>query len=412
MTLLEDLKWRGLINQVTDEKIFEVLEKEKVTFYLGADPTADSLHVGHLIAYMVAKRFAEYGHNPILLIGGATGLIGDPSGRNSERKLLTVEETLKNADGIAKQVKKMLPNAEIVNNYDWVGKMDVVTFLRDIGKNFSINYMMAKDSVKSRLENGISFTEFSYQIIQALDFYTLYKDHSCRLQIGGADQWGNITSGTELIRKISNNDEAAYGFTFPLLTKSDGTKFGKSAGGAVWLDKDKTSPYEFYQFWLNTADADAITYLKRFTFLSHDEILDIEEASTEAPHLRFAQKVLAKELTTFIHGEEDCAEAIKISEALFSGDINSLTKEEIALGFKDLDKTVLENDLELVEVLLLTGLAKSKREAREFITTGAVSVNGEKETDVSFIVTKEKAIGNTYTMIRRGKKVHALVEHK
>ena len=412
MTLLEDLKWRGLVNQITDPGLEKILEEEQVTFYLGADPTADSLHVGHLLAYLVAKRFQERGHHPILVIGGATGLIGDPSGRSTERQLLTLATTLHNANCIKSQVEKMLPGAEVVNNYDWIGKMDVITFLRDIGKDFNLNYMLAKDSVKSRMENGISFTEFSYQIIQATDFMTLCKTKNCILQIGGADQWGNITAGTELIRKQMGVEQRAFGFTFPLVTKSDGTKFGKSAGGAVWLDKEKTSPYEFYQFWLNTADSDAISRLKQFTYLSHEEIENIEKEFNAAPHMRLAQKVLAREMTAFIHGEEAANDAVKISEALFSGNINNLTKEQIQMGFKDVPKTKVSEDMNIVDLLILANIVKSKREAREFIQNGAITVNGEKVTSLDFVVTKENAIGNAYSMVRRGKKSYSLVEHE
>ncbi|MDY0139460.1 MAG: tyrosine--tRNA ligase, partial [Candidatus Izemoplasmatales bacterium] len=281
MNLYEELKWRGLLYQQTDEELSEKLNSEKLTFYLGADPTADSLHIGHLLAYLVAKRLEDYGHKPILVIGGGTGLIGDPSFKSQERKLLSIEDSLKNAEGIAKQAKHLLPEATIVNNYDWLSSLNAIEFLRDIGKHFNVAYMMSKDSVKSRIEKGISFTEFSYQIIQAWDFEHLFRNYNCTLQIGGQDQWGNITAGMELIRKIHTIDAKVYGITFPLVTKADGTKFGKTESGAIWLDKNKTSVYDFYQYWLNTADQDVINRLKQFTFLSQKDISDIEKSLNE-----------------------------------------------------------------------------------------------------------------------------------
>ncbi|MCK5762330.1 MAG: tyrosine--tRNA ligase, partial [Candidatus Izimaplasma sp.] len=303
MNLLEELKWRDLLFDVTDPELGKVLENEKLTFYVGADPTADSLHVGHLISYLVSKRLQDRGHHPILVIGGGTGLIGDPSGRSSERQLLTLETSLKNGEAITAQVKKILPTASVVNNYDWISTYDIISFLRDIGKHFNINYMMSKESVKSRLDNGISFTEFSYQIIQSLDFMHLYKEENCKMQIGGQDQWGNITAGLELIRKVLGHDKKGYGFTWPLLTKADGSKFGKTAGGAVWLDPNRTSVYEFYQYWINTPDKDAVSYLKKFTFMSVEDTIKLIEEFEKAPHQRAAQKKIAEELTVLVHGE-------------------------------------------------------------------------------------------------------------
>ncbi|MCF7927173.1 MAG: tyrosine--tRNA ligase, partial [Candidatus Izimaplasma sp.] len=303
MTLLEELKWRDLVYDVTDPNLEKKLEEDTVSFYVGADPTADSLHVGHLISYLVSKRLQDYGHHPILVIGGGTGLIGDPSGKKSERKLLTLKETMNNSEAIVKQVKNILPDAEVVNNYDWIKEYDIITFLRDIGKNFNVNQMISKDSVKSRLENGISFTEFSYQIIQSLDFYELYKNNHCELQIGGQDQWGNITAGLELIRKNLGFDKKAYGLTWPLLTKSDGTKFGKTEGGAIWLDPKRTSPYEFYQFWVNTTDQDAISYLKKFTFKTVKKTKEIIKKFEKEPYKRLAQYTIAEELTKLVHGD-------------------------------------------------------------------------------------------------------------
>ena len=411
MNLLQELKWRDLLYDITDKDLENVFENEAVTFYVGADPTADSLHVGHLISYLVSKRLQDRGHNPILVIGGGTGLIGDPSGRSSERNLLTLETTLKNSEAITKQVLNILPNAKVVNNYDWIKEYDIITFLRDIGKHFNINHMIAKDSVKSRLDNGISFTEFSYQIIQSLDFWELYKRENCKLQIGGQDQWGNVTAGLDLIRKIEGPESKAYCFTWPLLTKADGSKFGKTAGGAIWLDKNRTSVYEFYQYWINTPDKDAISFLKKFTFMTIEETKEIIEQFEAAPHQRLAQQKIAEELTLLVHGKEAYDSAVKISKALFSGDIKSLNVDEIKDGFKDVPSVTVLEDLNLVDALIESKLASSKREARQFITSNAISVNGDKIGDLEFMVSKENAIENQFTVLRRGKKKYALIKH-
>jgi tyrosyl-tRNA synthetase len=412
MNLLQELKWRGLLFDVTDPQLEELLEKESVTFYVGADPTANSLHVGHLISYLVSKRLQDAGHKPILVIGGGTGLIGDPSGRSSERKLLTLEESLKNAEAITKQVKRILPQAEVVNNYDWISKYDVITFLRDIGKHFNIGYMLAKESVKSRMEQGISFTEFTYQIIQALDFMHLYKEHNCKLQIGGQDQWGNITAGLDLIRKTQGNEAKGYGFTWPLLTKADGTKFGKTAGGAIWLDPNKTSVYEFYQYWINTRDEDAVDLLKKFTFMPIEETNEIIKQFEAEPHKRLAQKKIAEELTVLVHGKEAYESAVRISKALFSGNVKELTKAEIKDAFKDVPSITLTEEKLLVDVLIEAGLSQSRRQSREFIQNGAVSLNGDKVNDVDFLMRKEDAMFGEYTILRRGKKKYALAKHE
>ncbi len=412
MTLFEDLKWRGLLYQVTDEAIEKKLNESKMTFYLGADPTADSLHVGHLLAYMVARRLMEGGHQPILLIGGGTGLVGDPSFKKSERQLLSIDESLKNAEGLTRQVKRLLPNALIVNNYDWISQLNAIEFLRDVGKHFNVAYMMNKDSVKSRIDQGISFTEFAYQILQAWDFEHLYKTHHCQLQIGGQDQWGNITAGLELIRKIHSIEAEAYGLTFPLVTKADGTKFGKSESGSVWLDKHRTSPYEFYQYWINTADADVIMRLKQFTFLSRPEIEALEEEVKTHPEHRTAQRVLAEQLTKTVHGQEELNRAIHVTEALFSGEIQDLSVEEIEMGFKHLPSHEIEGDLSLIDALTNLGLVKSKREAREMISNNAVTVNGVKITDIDFVVQKKAAFGQRYSIVRKGKKRYAVISHR
>ncbi|MGD9964285.1 MAG: tyrosine--tRNA ligase [Candidatus Izemoplasmatales bacterium] len=411
MNLYEDLKWRGLLYQQTDDELTEKLNNEKLTFYLGADPTADSLHIGHLLAYLVAKRLEDHGHKPILVIGGGTGLIGDPSFKSSERKLLSIEDSLKNAEGISKQAKHLLPKATIVNNYDWLSSLNAIEFLRDIGKHFNVAYMMSKDSVKSRIENGISFTEFSYQIIQAWDFEHLYRNNNCTLQIGGQDQWGNITAGMELIRKIHTIEAKVYGLTFPLVTKADGTKFGKTESGAVWLDKNKTSVYDFYQYWFNTADQDVISRLKQFTFLSIDQISELEESLKQEPEKRLAQKTLAEEITKLVHGEVELTRAIKVTEALFSGDVSNLDLEEIEMGFKNLDSIELENKFSLLDCLIELKLASSKRQARELITSNAISVNGEKVSDTYFEIEKENALYQKYTIIRKGKKKYSVIKH-
>jgi len=411
MKLFEDLKWRGLLYQVTSDDLEQKLNEDKLTFYLGADPTADSLHVGHLLAYLVAKRLMEHGHQPILVIGGGTGLIGDPSFKANERQLLTIEESLNNAEGIIKQVKRILPNAKIVNNYDWLAALNSIEFLRDIGKHFNVAYMMSKDSVKSRIDNGISFTEFSYQILQAWDFEYLFKNHGCQLQIGGQDQWGNITSGLELIRKLHTVDAKAYGFTFPLVTKSDGTKFGKTESGTLWLDKHRTSPYEFYQYWINTADGDIIQRLKQFTFLTKEVVDELEIEVKERPELRRAQRILAEELTRTVHGEEELKKALHVTEALFSGEIRDLDVEEIEMGIAHLTSIDSETDLPLLEALIGLELVKSKREARELISSNAITVNGEKISDLDFIVKKSEAFGNKYSVIRKGKKKYGVIKH-
>ncbi len=411
MNIIEDLTYRGLIYAFTDETIQEKLKNETVTFYLGADPTADSLHVGHLLAYLVARRLAAYGHKPILLIGGATGLIGDPSGKSAERNLLTVAETLKNAEGIKAQVERLLPEATYVNNYDWMKDVKLIPFLRDVGKHFNLNQMLAKDSVKSRLETGISYTEFTYQIIQSVDFLELYKKENCILQIGGQEQWGNITAGLELIRKTLGSEHQAYGLVFPLVTKKDGTKFGKTAEGAVWLDPEKTSPYAFYQYWMNLEDSEALERLKQFTDLSKSEIDTIGDLMVESPHLRHAQKTLATTLTTLVHGDAALIQAERITEAFFANEIETLSKDEMKIGFEGVPQAQVSGDITLIDALIQTELASSKRDARTLIKQNAISVNDAKVTDETFELTRKKAYHQTYTVLRRGKKHYGLIEH-
>jgi tyrosyl-tRNA synthetase len=419
MDLLKELEWRGLINQVTDEEgLQKLLSEEKITLYSGFDPTADSLHIGHLLPILTLRRFQLAGHHPIALVGGATGLIGDPSGKKSERTLNEKEVVQQWSEKIKEQLSRFLDfettenPAKIANNYDWIGQLDVISFLRDVGKNFGINYMLAKESVQSRIETGISFTEFSYMILQSLDFLKLYQNENCKLQIGGSDQWGNITAGLELIRK-TEEEAKAFGLTIPLVTKADGTKFGKTEGGAVWLDKEKTSPYEFYQFWINTDDRDVVKYLKYFTFLSKEEIEQLEKELQEAPEKRTAQKALAEEVTKLVHGEEALKQAIKISEALFSGSISDLTADEIKQGFKDVPSFEFEGEeVALVELLVMSKIVPSKRQAREDVSNGAIYINGERVQDVTKVLTKEDRIEGQFTVIRRGKKKYYLIKYK
>ncbi|WP_342541002.1 tyrosine--tRNA ligase [Heyndrickxia sp. FSL K6-6286] len=419
MNLLEELQWRGIIYQQTDEDgISEVLDKEKISLYCGIDPTADSMHIGHLLPFLTLRRFQREGHRPIVLVGGATGLIGDPSGKKEERKLQTLETVEYNVKSIKQQLEQIFDfegenGAIMTNNYDWAGSMDLVTFLRDYGKYIGVNYMLAKDTIASRLETGISFTEFTYTILQAIDFYHLHKNHNCRMQIGGSDQWGNITTGLELIRKMNPEGEKAFGLTIPLVTKADGTKFGKTESGAIWLDPEKTSPYEFYQFWINTADADVVKYLKYFTFLSRDEIEKLEKAVEEEPHLRHAQKALAEEMTRLIHGEDSLKQAIKITDALFSGEVKNLTAEEIKQGFKDVPSINFSNSEEigLVDLLVEAKISPSKRQAREDIQNGAVYINGDRNTDVQYVLGEQDRIEEQFTIIRRGKKKYYLIRY-
>ncbi|MDQ0255008.1 tyrosyl-tRNA synthetase [Evansella vedderi] len=424
MTLLEDLQFRGLVNQMTDEEgLTELLEKESVTLYCGFDPTGDSLHIGHLLTILMLRRFQLAGHKPLALVGGATGLIGDPSGKKAERTLNEQGVVEEFSNKIKGQLSRFLDfggedGAKLVNNYDWIGSMSVIDFLRDVGKNFGLNYMLAKDSVESRIASGISFTEFSYMILQSYDFYQLFKEENCKLQIGGSDQWGNITAGLELIRKMSGQEDderaKAFGFTIPLVTKSDGTKFGKTEGGAIWLDPEKTSPYEFYQFLINTEDQDVVKFLKYFTFLSKEEIEALEVEVQERPHERAAQKRLAEELTKFVHGEAALKQAEKISTALFGGgDLKQLTAAEVLQGFKDVPShTVNDSEIGLVDLLVEAGISPSKRQAREDIKNGAVYINGDRCQEMDKVMEHEDKIDGQFTIIRRGKKKFYLVRYE
>ncbi|MCA0969795.1 tyrosine--tRNA ligase [Halobacillus litoralis] len=419
MELLKDLEQRGLINQVTDEEgLQKHLSEKQVTLYCGFDPTADSLHIGHLLPLMMLKRFQKAGHRPIALVGGGTGMIGDPSGRSTERQLNTAEVVLGYSESIKNQMAKVLnfdegENAAVArNNHEWLSEITVIDFLRDTGKHFGINYMLAKDSVESRIENGISFTEFTYMILQSLDFQKLYEKENCTLQIGGSDQWGNITAGLELLRRTAAGEREveAYGMTIPLITKADGTKFGKTAGGAVWLDPKKTTPYEFYQFWINADDRDVIRFLKYFTFLSLEEIAELEKEVETQPEKRVAQRRLAEEMTVLVHDEKALEQAERITEALFSGDIKSLSGDEIEQGFKDVPAySSDEKEPQLLQLLVDSGIASSKRQAREDISNGAIYINGERNQDLKHTINEEDRIEDRFTIIRRGKKKYFLV---
>ncbi|MFT8411927.1 MAG: tyrosine--tRNA ligase [Schleiferilactobacillus perolens] len=415
MDLIEDLQWRGAINQQTDaEGLKAEIAKHPVSIYVGTDPTGDSLHVGHLIPFMMLKRFQEAGHHPVMLIGGGTGSIGDPSGRNSERVLQSMDQVRANQEKLTAQLVKLFgtEDFQVVNNYDWLSKISILDFLRDYGKLFSINNMLNKEVVASRLETGISFTEFTYQILQSVDFLHLYKHNNVQVQMGGADQWGNITAGVDLIHRVEGPEAKVFGLTIPLMLKADGTKFGKSAGGAVWLDPKKTTPYEFYQFWLNQDDRDVVKYLKYFTFLSHERIDELAQAVQEAPEKREAQRTLAQEVTKFVHGAAAVTTAEKISQALFSGDLRELTADEITQGFKDVPSVdVPAGQTNIVEFLVdLTHIEPSRRQAREDVKNGAIYVNGERQQSLDFTVDTEAAFSGHFVIIRKGKKKYTLVK--
>lgn len=418
MNIIEELEWRGAINQQTDEEgLQKLVDKKSIALYCGIDPTGDSMHIGHLIPFMILKRFQMAGHQPVVLIGGGTGSIGDPSGRASERQLQTMEQVQDNADKLSAQMRKLFDagsdesGIRLTNNYDWLGPMTFLDFLREYGKEFNINTMLAKDVVSSRLDTGISFTEFSYQIIQSIDFLHLYREEGVQLQIGGSDQWGNITAGLDLIRRKEGPEAEAYGLTIPLLLKADGTKFGKTADGAVWLDPEKTTPYEFYQFWFNQDDRDVDKYLKYFTFLTRYDIDALAKKTEEAPHKREAQKVLAEEMTRFVHGQEALDEAIQISEALFSGDVQDLSADQIEMSFKDVPASEApREETGLIDFLVdITDISPSRRQAREDIKNGAIYLKGKRITDVSYTVTEKDSYDGRFILVRRGKKRYFMV---
>lgn len=405
MTLYEELKWRGLIQDISSPDLIDKLNNGSLTFYIGTDPTADSMHIGHYSSFLISKRLAKAGHHPILLVGGATGLIGDPK-PTAERPMISKEAVEHNFKGLKKQAEEIF-GFEVVNNYDWTKDINVIDFLRDYGKYFNINYMLAKDKVKSRLESGITYAEFSYMILQALDFMHLYEERGCTLQVAGSDQWGNITAGIELVRK--KLDKEIYGMVMPLVTDSNGVKFGKTEGNALWLDKNKTSSYELYQYLINLEDSMIIEYLKKLTFLSKEEIEEIEKRHNENPGLREAHKILAREVITDIHGKEEYEKALKLSQVLFSGDIKELTSKEIEEVFKGVPTYETEPGKTLIDVLVESHAASSKREAREFINNGAISINGDVVKDENCLIDNSKAIDDKYIAIRRGKKKYYLI---
>ena len=406
MNIYEDLKWRGLIQDISDEKLIDKLNNEKLTCYIGTDPTADSMHIGHYSSFLICKRLAKAGHKPILLIGGATGLIGDPK-PNAERPMISKEEVEHNIKGLTKQAKEIF-GFEVVNNYDWIKEINTIDFLRDYGKFFNVGYMLAKDKVKSRMETGITFAEFSYMILQALDFLHLYQEKNCTLQVAGSDQWGNITSGIELIRR--KLDKEAYGMVMPLVTDSNGKKFGKTEGNALWLDKNKTSSYEMYQYLINLEDSMIIQYLKQLTFLSKEEIEEIEKRHMEHPELREAHKILAREIITDLHGKEEYEKAVRITESLFNGDFSKLSNEELEEAFKGNEVKEIKLGTNIVDTLVETGAATSKREAREFIQNGSITINGNKITSIDKEIEKSDLINETYLVIKRGKKKYYIAK--
>ena len=417
MNIIDELEWRGAINQTTDkEALKELTENKNIGLYCGTDPTGDSLHIGHLIPFMILKRFQLAGHHPVIIIGGGTGAIGDPSGRKTERTLQTESQLEHNKKALTEQMKKLFgtENFTIVDNYTWLKNFTMIDFLRDFGKLFNVNTMLNKEVVASRLDSGISFTEFTYQILQAVDFLHLYQNNSVQLEIGGSDQWGNITAGIDLIHKVEGPDAKVYGLTIPLMLKADGTKFGKTAGGAIWLDPKKTSPYEFYQFWINQDDRDVVKYLKYFTFLSKDEIDELAEKVQKEPWKREAQRRLAEEVTKFVHGEEGLAEAQRITKALFSGDVADLTTEEIEQAFKDVPSVEVANEKKNIILWLVddSKIEPSRRQARQDVENGAIHINGEKVTDVDAEIDPSSHFDGKFVIVRRGKKRYFLVRVK
>lgn len=418
MNIFEELKARGLVFQTTDEEaLVKALTEGQVSYYTGYDPTADSLHLGHLVAILTSRRLQLAGHKPYALVGGATGLIGDPSFKDAERSLQTKDTVDSWVTKIQGQLSRFLDfengdnKAEMVNNYDWFSDISFIDFLRDVGKYYTVNYMMSKDSVKKRIETGISYTEFAYQIMQGYDFYELNDKHNVTLQIGGSDQWGNMTAGTELLRRKA--DKSGHVMTVPLITDSTGKKFGKSEGNAVWLDADKTSPYEMYQFWLNVMDDDAVRFLKIFTFLSLDEIAEIEEKFDAARHERLAQKILAKEVVILVHGEEAYNQALNITEQLFAGNIKNLSAKELKQGLSNVPNYAVqaEDNLNIVELLVTSGIVSSKRQAREDVANGAIYVNGERVQDLDYTLSDSDKIDGELTVIRRGKKKYSVLTY-
>ena len=408
MTLFEDLKYRGLIKDISSPELEDKLNNEKLTFYIGTDPTADSMHIGHFSSFLIATRLAKYGHKPILLIGGATGLIGDPK-PSKERPMITPEEVEHNVEGLTKQAKEIF-GFEVVNNYDWTKNISTIDFLRDWGKYINVNYMLDKDIISRRLESGITFCEFAYTILQGLDFVTLYEQKGVTLQVAGSDQWGNITTGIELARK--KLDKELYGMTMPLVLDANGVKFGKTEGNALWLDKNKTSSYELYQYLINSSDICVIDYLKKLTFLTKEEIEKIEIEHNTAPELRIAQEALAREVITFLHGSEEYEKAKKISKALFTDEIKTLDAKTLKDNFKDVPSFVINSDINIIDLLVNNKICSSKREARELVNGNAISINNDKITDENYLVTKNNAIDKEVVIIKKGKKKYFLGLYK
>lgn len=412
--IIEDLKFRGLIKDFSNQEKIEEMLKTPQTIYVGFDPSANSLHIGNFVMISLLMRLQQAGHRVIALVGGATGMIGDPSGKSSERNLQTMDKLKYNTECIKKQLERFidLSNPEkgmLLNNYDWISKLSVLDFLRDYGKFFSINYLLSKDIIASRLENGISFTEFSYNILQAIDFLTLYRKYNCYIQLGGSDQWGNLTSGLELIRKVEGAEAKAEAMTCHLITRSDGKKFGKSEAGALYLDPALTSPYKLYQYFINVSDEDAIKYLKVFTFLPKEEIIKIEEEHFQNLGKRVGQTILAFEITKIIHGLAAAREAKEMSNVLFNGDIKKLNKVQLEDIFMDYLK-VIEGERKLEDLLIEIGAANSKREAREFIKNNSISLNGKKENDPNKVLSKANGLFGEYLLVKRGKKNYYLIK--
>ena len=400
MTLFEELKWRGIIKDISSPDLEKKLNEGGMTFYIGTDPTADSMHVGHLSTFLISKRLKDAGHHPILLVGGATGMIGDPK-PTTERAMISKEQVKHNFEAMKKQAEDIF-GFEVVNNYDWIKDINIIDFLRDYGKFFNVNYMLDKDIIRRRLDSGITFTEFSYMILQALDFKYLHDTKGVSLQCAGSDQWGNITAGIDLVRKTSGDE--VYGFTMPLVTDSQGKKFGKSEGNALWLDKSKTSSYKLYQFFINVEDSMVIDYLKIYTFLSKEEIEEYERKNNEHPELREAHKALAREIITFLHGKEEYEKAVKLTENLFNNQFKDMSKEDIIDLFGDQEIKQVESNMNIVDFITDMEVVKSKREAREFIGNGAISINGEKVENTEFTITDDMFIDGTYIVVKKGQK--------
>ena len=407
MTLYEDLQYRGLIKDQAGDDLEKIINGCDATFYWGTDPTADSLHIGHYSSLITVKRLAKAGHHPILLVGGATGLIGDPR-PTAEREIISKETVQKNFEGIKKQVTDIFNgNVEVVNNYDWTKDINILDFLRDIGKYINVSYMLNKDIIARRLESGITFAEFTYTLLQGYDFLHLYQEKNCIMQVEGSDQWGNITTGIELInKKLGKN---AYAFTMPLILDANGEKFGKSAGNALWLDKDKTPAYEFYQYLINTDDSKVEEYLKVFTFLTKEEIEEVMKKHTEKPEERLAQKTLAREFITDLHGKDEFEKAQKMSEVLFSGDVSRLSADEIEVCFKGVPNFEIQGGISLIDTLVNNKVCSSRREVREFLSNGSILINEKKVSDENMVMDKNVAIEEKFIVIRRGKKKYYLV---